>query len=76
MTPVYPTTDGVKQLTLRNLTDQALKLLDKGALADLLPEGIYDDQISLNEALHLVHRPPPDVDVHEMEEGLHPLSIG
>ncbi len=74
LTPVYPTTDGVKQLTLRNLTEQALALLDKGALADLLPEGIYDEQISLNEALHLVHRPPPDVDVHEMEEGLHPAQ--
>ena len=74
LTPVYPTTDGVKQLTLRNLTEQALQLLDKGALADLLPDGIYDDQISLNEALHMVHRPPPDVDVHEMEEGLHPAQ--
>ena len=74
LTPVYPTTEGVKQLTLRNLTEQALALLDKGALADLLPEGMYDNQISLNEALHTVHRPPPDVDVHEMEEGLHPAQ--
>ncbi|RUP80788.1 ATP-dependent DNA helicase RecG [Alteromonas sp. KS69] len=74
LTPVYPTTEGVKQLTLRNLTDQALKMLDKGALADLLPEGMYSDQISLNEALHAVHRPAPDTDVHEMEEGLHPAQ--
>ncbi|CAD5255696.1 ATP-dependent DNA helicase [Alteromonas sp. 38] len=74
LTPVYPTTEGVKQLTLRNLTDQALKMLDKGALADLLPDGMYSDQISLNEALHAVHRPTPDTDVHEMEEGLHPAQ--
>jgi len=74
LTPVYPTTEGIKQLTLRNLTEQALALLDKGALTDLLPEGIYDNQVSLNEALHTVHRPPPDADVHEIEEGLHPAQ--
>ncbi len=27
LTPVYPTTEGVKQATLRKLTDQALDLL-------------------------------------------------
>ena len=74
LTPVYPTTEGIKQLTLRSLTDQALVMLDKGALADLLPQGLYDNQISLNEALHLVHRPPPNVDVHELEEGRHPAQ--
>ena len=32
LTPVYPTTDGLRQLTLRNLTDQALELLNKSAV--------------------------------------------
>lgn len=74
LTPVYPTTEGVKQLTLRNMSDQALALLDKGGLADLLPEGMYEQQVSLNEALYLVHRPPPDVAVTELEEGAHPAQ--
>ncbi len=74
LTPVYPTTEGVKQLTLRNMSDQALVLLDKGGLADLLPEGMYEQQISLKEALHLVHRPPPDVAVSQLEEGAHPAQ--
>lgn len=72
LTPVYPTTEGVKQLTLRNLTDQSLALLDQGALTDLLPEGMYAQQVSLAEALHLVHRPPPDAGLTLLEEGRHP----
>jgi ATP-dependent DNA helicase RecG len=61
LTPVYPATEGVKQLTLRNLSEQALQLLAKGGLAELLPEGMYQQQVSLVDALNLVHRPPPDV---------------
>jgi ATP-dependent DNA helicase RecG len=74
LTPVYPATDGIKQLTLRNLTEQALKLLSKGGLAELLPEGLYQQQIGLVEALHLVHRPPPDVTLSLFEEGKHPAQ--
>jgi ATP-dependent DNA helicase RecG len=74
LTPVYPTTEGVKQLTLRNLTEQALKQLDKGALLELLPSGLYEQQISLTGALHLVHRPSPDIAIEELEEGKHPAQ--
>jgi len=74
LTPVYPTTEGVKQLTLRNLTEQALQLLQKGALNDLLPEGMYQQQWSLNDAVKLVHRPPPDVSLVALEAGEHPAQ--
>ena len=74
LTPVYPTTEGVKQLTLRNLTEQALALLEKGALADLLPDGMYAQQLSLKEALKIAHRPTPDVSVAELEAGEHPAQ--
>lgn len=37
LTPVYPTTEGIKQATLRKLTDQALELLDTCAITELLP---------------------------------------
>lgn len=74
LTPVYPATEGIKQITLRNLTDQALILLDKGGLAELLPEGLYQHQVSLVEALHLVHRPLPDVTLSLLEEGKHPAQ--
>ncbi|WP_158965746.1 ATP-dependent DNA helicase RecG [Paraglaciecola sp. L3A3] len=74
LTPVYPATEGIKQLTLRNLTEQALKLLKQGGLAELLPEGLYQHQLGLVEALILVHRPPPDVTLALFEEGKHPAQ--
>lgn len=37
LTPIYPTTEGLKQASLRKLTDQALALLDKMALPEILP---------------------------------------
>ena len=74
LTPVYPTTEGVKQVTLRNLTEQALLALKQGALAELMPDGMYAQQLSLSEALHIVHRPPPDVSLHLFEEGKHPAQ--
>lgn len=71
LTPIYPTTDGIKQITLRNLTDEALKLLAKGGLAELLPDGLYEKQVSMLDALKLVHRPTPDVSVVDLLEGRH-----
>ena len=75
LTPVYPTTEGVNQITLRKLSDQALQQLDKGALPDLLPPGLYSDQLSLTEALHSVHRPPPDVNQAMLADGQHPAQL-
>ncbi|TKG24097.1 ATP-dependent DNA helicase RecG [Vibrio breoganii] len=72
LTPVYPTTDGLRQLTLRTLTDQALELLDKSAVNELLPSGLYDAQLSLNQALHIVHRPEPEIDLEQFDLGRHP----
>ncbi|GAC15334.1 ATP-dependent DNA helicase RecG [Aliiglaciecola lipolytica] len=74
LTPVYPTTEGVKQITLRNLSEQALTKLKQGGLADLMPENLYPTQISLADALTLVHRPPPDVALSLLEEGKHPAQ--
>jgi ATP-dependent DNA helicase RecG len=74
LTPVYPATEGIKQLTLRSLTEQALVLLHKGGLAELLPAGLYQQQISLHDALQLVHRPPPDVTLTLLEQGKHPAQ--
>ncbi|MDE1235561.1 ATP-dependent DNA helicase RecG [Vibrio aestuarianus] len=75
LTPVYPTTDGLRQLTLRTLTDQALDLLDKAAVQELLPSGLYDHQLTLAQALHIVHRPPTDINLELFDEGKHPAQI-
>lgn len=74
LTPVYPTTDGLRQNTLRSLTDQALELLDKAAVTELLPQGLYNNQISLNQALHIIHRPDPSINLDAFDEGKHPAQ--
>ncbi len=63
LTPIYPTTDGLHQLTLRALTDQALALLPKLHIQEYLPvERLTQWQLpTLLQALTIVHRPPVDV---------------
>ena len=74
LTPVYPTTDGLRQNILRSLTDQALELLDKAAVTELLPQGLYNNQITLNQALHIIHRPDPSINLDAFDEGKHPAQ--
>ncbi|MFM5127831.1 ATP-dependent DNA helicase RecG [Aeromonas veronii] len=74
LTPVYPTTEGLRQLTLRSLTDQALAQLDLYGVEELLPAGLYPHQIELAAALKLLHRPPPSVALPLLESGQHPAQ--
>ncbi|EIC9844543.1 ATP-dependent DNA helicase RecG [Vibrio cholerae] len=75
LTPVYPTTEGLRQLTLRNLTDQALALLEKSAVQELLPSGLYDQQMTLAQALKIIHRPSAEIDLRLFEQGRHPAQV-
>lgn len=74
LTPVYPATEGVRQATLRKLTDQALALLDTCAIAELLPPELSGGLMSLPQALHTLHRPPPDIQLADLELGKHPAQ--
>ncbi len=75
LTPFYPTTEGVHQLSLRRVIGQALDT----RLADLhewLPEEVLSDLKlpTLQQALAYVHRPPPDAQVEILEQGRHPAQ--
>ncbi|PVZ83577.1 ATP-dependent DNA helicase RecG [Serratia sp. S1B] len=74
LTPVYSTTEGVRQATLRKLTEQALEHLDTCAIAELLPAELSQGLISLPQALHTLHRPPPDIQLSDLEQGKHPAQ--
>ncbi|WP_038899920.1 ATP-dependent DNA helicase RecG [Dickeya dadantii] len=74
LTPVYPTTEGIRQATLRKLTDQALELLNTHPIDELLPQEMRHGLISLPDALRTLHRPPPDVQLAELEQGKHPAQ--
>ncbi len=74
LTPIYPTTEGLRQLTLKSLTDQALELMDGAAVDELLPSGLYNQQMTLSQALHIIHRPPPNINLDDFDEGKHPAQ--
>ncbi|MFC3913418.1 ATP-dependent DNA helicase RecG [Pseudaeromonas sharmana] len=74
LTPVYPATEGLRQQSLRSLTDQALQLLAEHGLREWLPEAAYPRQLSLATALQLLHRPPPELALSQLEFGQHPAQ--
>jgi ATP-dependent DNA helicase RecG len=78
LTPVYPTTEGVHQLSLRRFTEQALQLLTQQA--DRLPELLQTASCQsmnlplLAESLHYIHRPPRSADIRLLQAGKHPMQ--
>jgi ATP-dependent DNA helicase RecG len=73
LTPIYPTTEGLTQQRLRQLSQQTLARLGPHSLPDWLPDQLARDYrlAPLDEAIRYLHRPPPDADVEELAEGRH-----
>ncbi|MCF2856785.1 ATP-dependent DNA helicase RecG [Pseudoalteromonas sp. SMS1] len=74
LTPVYPTTEGLKQLSIRAIAEQAVELLRKYDIEDHLPQKYRPNQLSLKDALLLLHCPPQDVNLTQLETGQHPAQ--
>ncbi len=74
LTPVYPATEGIRQATLRKLTDQALQLLESCPIDELLPAELRGGMMSLADALKTLHRPPPGLLLSDLEQGKHPAQ--
>ncbi|HEV2110876.1 MAG TPA: ATP-dependent DNA helicase RecG, partial [Gammaproteobacteria bacterium] len=78
LTPIYPATEGVQQVKLRSLTDQALRWLEHASapLPELLPPELLDEthMPPLAEALRYVHRPPTDAPTAMLMDGSHPAQ--
>lgn len=73
-TPVYPTTEGLKQSSLRQLTEQALSRLDSTQLDEIIPSAQLPNTITLKDALKTLHRPPPETSLSQLELGQHPAQ--
>ena len=73
LTAIYPTTEGLTQLRLRNLCTQALEFLSARSLPDWLPPEMIKKYGlgSLDQAIRYLHQPPPDADLEELAEGVH-----
>jgi len=78
LTPVYPTTDGVHQLKMRDLMQQALQRLSVSefALTEYLPEVILTENelMDINQAVQILHTPPPDISMEQIKQGKHPAQ--
>ncbi|WP_237067900.1 ATP-dependent DNA helicase RecG [Microbulbifer guangxiensis] len=76
LTPIYPLTEGVSQTRLRNLAQQALAILDGGAVTELLPAGLLPQSVRypLAAALRYLHSPPAGADLAQLAEGQHPAQ--
>jgi ATP-dependent DNA helicase RecG len=77
LTPIYPATEGLQQLRIRSLIEQALLMLDEpGALTDWVPEHVlksfcYPD---LHQCLRFLHHPPVNSSQQSLLDGLHPAQ--
>ncbi|MYN12093.1 ATP-dependent DNA helicase RecG [Pusillimonas sp. TS35] len=71
LTPVYPTTDGLSQASLRKAIDQALGRAD---LSDTLPDALREQYglIPFAQAIRVLHHPPANVSYHDLIERGHP----
>jgi ATP-dependent DNA helicase RecG len=78
LTPIYPTTEGMHQLTWRGMTEQALQLLQAhaGGLQEWLPAELLQELKlpQLSAAVAYLHRPPPDADQELLLQGRHPAQ--
>jgi len=76
LTAIYPATEGVQQGRLRNLTDQALRMMHQHPPEELLPQEVHDKLglPELADAVVYLHRPPADADVERMLAGTHPCQ--
>jgi ATP-dependent DNA helicase RecG len=79
LTPIYPSTEGLQQLTWRALTDQALAMLiaDPATLRDWLPAEMLEPLglPPLTDALVYLHRPPIDASAQALSERSHPAFL-
>lgn len=77
LTPIYPTTQGLPQKTLRRLVNEVLELLaEKKFLVELLPESLLKkfNFPTLREALLFVHRPSQNAEQLKLLSGTHPMQ--
>jgi len=74
LTPVYPTTEGLKQASWRQLTSQALVELQRCDPEEWLAPVLAPQAWSLSQALMYLHRPPADASLQWLESGQHPAQ--
>ncbi len=76
LTPIYPTTEGLRQATLLKLMQQSLALLKQYPLKELLPNELLN-QLKLpllNQALLTLHQPLASDHLTQIKQFTHPAQ--
>ena len=76
LSPVYPTTEGLGSKRLAGVIGKALALLPAAEQLELIPVPLCVEHglTSLRDALLYVHRPPPEANLGQLVQGLHPAQ--
>jgi len=78
LTPIYPTTEGLGQASLRRLVTQALAMLNSSNLRELIEPYLLTAMklpaMPLVDAIHFIHNPDADADQSLLEQGHHPCQ--
>ncbi len=78
LSPIYPTTEGVHQLTLRNVMSQVIAKLKNNELSlpSLIPAELLKKHHwpTVKEALLYIHNPPVDTQLEDISDGKHPAQ--
>ena len=73
LTPVYPTTAGLAQHTLRALVKRALESCD---LRDTLTEPLLTERLGgFAAAVRYLHHPPPNANQQALQDRIHPAWV-
>lgn len=73
LTAIYPSTDGLTQIKLRQYIQYALKHFSN-ELPELLPKELSPYHYQLKDALHYIHHPPTTANMHQLAQGTHPAQ--
>ena len=73
LTPIYPSTSGLKQSLFYSLINQIFQTQE---IIDYIPESIQNqfNLFPLKKALQIVHHPSPDISISELKECKHPAQ--
>ncbi|MCK4865764.1 MAG: ATP-dependent DNA helicase RecG [Gammaproteobacteria bacterium] len=78
LSPIYPSTEGVHQLTLRNVMSQVIAKLKNNELSlpGLIPAELLKKYHwpTVKEALLYIHNPPVDTQLEDISDGKHPAQ--
>jgi len=74
LTPIYSSIEGMRQATLRKIIDQALNFLISATIHELLPSEYNNTDLSLPEAIYILHKPPDNIEQNILEKWQHPAQ--